>query len=187
MSTQRSDCEKGLGYAVIERAVEDYKEFVEEGVIVGGKVYPERWPLTPSGSRRKILGCFTHPAQVRELVHFFEGDNCKDWLELLDSDIDQERIYNSVKKYSKLTSNGVQAEDQRKAIWLTVMIERLEGKLKHDSTQLAIELMNQDYSYGLTPKESHEKLIQKMRAKAEEERKIREEARRKCRLWRRYA
>ena len=61
---------KELGYAVVERAVYDYRKLERAGVIINGQVI-ETWP-TWNDKPLKISNAYDRKAKVAKLIHWFK-------------------------------------------------------------------------------------------------------------------
>ncbi len=102
----RSDLERteferpyeALGYAVIEKAIEDYKGLVDEGILVDGEIITD-WPKTKAGRPLRVFGWYDYEAKVIELLKFLQTNSVDRLLDSLGSSIDGARIKSSLEKY----------------------------------------------------------------------------------------
>lgn len=79
------DCLKSLACAVIQRAVEDYRQLEHEGLIVNGEAVPE-WDRAKYGRHR--LNFYYSIASIKQLVSWFRLGYFRSWLTAIDSGID---------------------------------------------------------------------------------------------------
>jgi len=80
-----------LGYAIIEQAVEDYKELCKAGMISDGQCVA-KWPMRRPGVPKLFIEEYNSRAKTLSLLHWLKHGGLKNLLELLDSKMDEGAI-----------------------------------------------------------------------------------------------
>jgi len=80
-----------LGYAIIEQAVEDYKELCKAGMIGDGQCV-EKWPMRKPGVPKLFIEEYNSRAKTLSLLHWLKHGGLKNFLELLDSKMEENAI-----------------------------------------------------------------------------------------------
>jgi len=81
------DAFKRLGYDVIQRAVDDVIALKKLGFICDGLTVDRVWPRRDNGQPVRVLGHYTHPHQIDELLLWFNGGGSDDMLRLVGSGV----------------------------------------------------------------------------------------------------
>ena len=83
MTTEaKNDGYKALTLAVIESAVNDFKQLTKANIIKGGKCYGGEWPEKENGNPIKYCGHYTKKFQVEELIYFIKSDALQGMIEM---------------------------------------------------------------------------------------------------------